>query len=253
MALFISFIAGLVAAQKSNATATLNTTVSSNSSTTVGGSTIPFNTTQTIPTSNSFNQTQAFNSLSPQCQAAVKKYNGTTPQGCTDIPQQSTNFNIDANELNSLNTKELDGICVPACQSSVKQMASEISTACKNDSPDYQYLSAYMTAYFDVLCVKDGSQYCISEEIQGTVSALQQGKSPIELISNTTFACTKCFYQQLTALDTDITAFPNITQQTYKTYSSIIQGECASQFKAFASSAATYSSITLLGFVISLL
>ncbi|KAJ3274839.1 hypothetical protein HDV01_002043 [Terramyces sp. JEL0728] len=211
-------------AQKANITAPIN-------STTVGNNTTNSNSTQTaIPTT-------AFDNLSPQCQAAVRKYNGTTPQGCSNIPQQSTNFNLDSKTLDAINTTALDGICVSSCQSSVKQMATEISTACKNDDPTYQYLSAYMAAYFDLLCVKDGPQYCVVEEIQVALSALQQGNSANALIANTTFACTKCFYQQLTALDGDIKSFPGQVQQEYAQFSGIIKNECTGEFQKFASDA----------------
>ncbi|KAJ3324936.1 hypothetical protein HDV06_005524 [Boothiomyces sp. JEL0866] len=251
MAVLFSLLLVLVAAQKTNVTTSSNATVTSNSTTTFGNSTSS-NNTQVIPTTNTFNETQAFDNLSPQCQAAVKKYNGTTPQGCSNIPQQSTNFNVNSNELYSINSQELDGICVPACQASVKQMASDISAACSNDNPSYQYLSPYMTAYFDVLCVKDGSQYCVVEEIQAALAILQQGKSALDLVANTTFVCTKCIYQQLTSLDSDIKSFPSSTQQQYNSYVGMIKGECTSQFQKYASSAMTYSaSVWLVGALVS--
>ncbi|KAJ3259592.1 hypothetical protein HK103_002146 [Boothiomyces macroporosus] len=218
--------------------------------------TVAVTTTTNAPTATTTNSMSfptgidyGFQNLSAGCQAAIQKYENSSPQGC-NLPQQVSVTNITAGSygsaLSTLNNQNLDAVCSSTCQASIKPIASDIAAACKNDNMYFQYYSQLMTAFFDVACVKDGSDYCLVKEVQDLTPILVN-HAPIEsLIQNTTFLCSKCIYSQITVLDKDITSFPQQMQQEYTAFSTNIKSQCSSQYQKFTSSAIAQP-VSLLG------
>ncbi|KAJ3324937.1 hypothetical protein HDV06_005525 [Boothiomyces sp. JEL0866] len=213
------------------------TTTNAPSVTTSASSSMPSGIDYTLP------------NLSASCQAAIQKYEGSSPQGC-NLPQQVSVTNITAGSygsaLSSLNSQEFDAVCSSSCQAAIKPIASDIASACKNDNAYFQYYPQIISAFFDVACIKDGNDYCLLKEIQDITPILVNHTPAESLLANTTFLCTKCMFSQISALDKDITSFPQQIQQEYGFFASQIKSQCASQYQKYTSSAIAQSA-TMIG------